>query len=273
LNTAGKMSIYAQGKKLGARAAALLTPAWADSDFVALTAACALSKMDPLDLMVVMTNEANLEPSARNPRSKDRWPIAVGLNQINQIAATAMGLITKGDDAGWQKLADAIVAMRPSDQIPIVLTYFNTTARGKAGLSWPSATQIYLANAGGGLSMIPVQDSTVIYRAGTAEYEGNTGLDLDGKGTITGKDLRIVCDRMTTTAVYQAAAFRWALPSLRQGYRYGWAAGTSRQPAAAASSIPAGLDADFYAAAYLEAYEAGFHAPVGSTTTFPTYLT
>lgn len=266
-----KKLAYQRGKALGSKAAALLTPAWSDADFTVLANACRTAKMDPLDFMLVSTNEANLEPSARNPRTLSKWPIAVGLNQINQPAAVSMGLIPQGDDAAWKKLASDMVSMTPGQQVPISISYFANTARGKAGLPWPNAVQIYMANAGGGLSMLPSTDETVIYQGGTPEYDGNKGLDRGDKGSITVKDLRLVLEDMATTPIFNAAAFRYALPSLRAGFVAGWKDAQARLPTAFAS-VPAGLEPDFFKLAYLEGYDEGQRAPAGSTTTLPSYL-
>ena len=278
MNLDSKKSVYEDAKKIGLRAAQFLTPAWADADFVSLSNICAKNKMDPADLAAVFTSEANADPTARNPRNKNDWPIAVGLNQLTRVAAAAAGLIPQeavpGDQSNfgaWKAFADSVIKMSVAQQLPLVDNYYASAKWSKAGNVWKSAAKIYAYNAAAGTDMRDIDDGSLIYAKGTPEYAGNTGLDLDGVGGVTGKDLRLAIETMWGRPVYQALFLRLGAQALRAGYAKGWQDGNSHMPVDYTGWSSGSFD--FYQVGYDDGYQAGQMAPGGSTFSFPTYLT
>jgi hypothetical protein len=271
-----KRRIYNDAKPLGMRVATSMTPSWSDQDFEALRATATQLRMDAPDLLTVLVSESHtLEPSARNPADPNAWPIAVGLNQITRSAAAASGLIaqetTRGSNFGaWCDFADKTLASTPGQQMPILAAYYGASQWTRAGKPWPDAVKIYAFNAGGGDETKPVDDTTVIYAAGSPGYEGNKALDLDGSGEITGKDLRIAVDYHQRSPLFHAALLRLAAPSARAGYVQGYKDGQVRL--APAPILASGLDGDFYRLGYEDGYALGLRAPSGSTTTLPDWL-
>lgn len=278
MNRDKKLEIYSSAKRIGLHAAKLLSPQWSDADFVALDALSKKNLMDASDLLTVLVSESHdLNPAARNPHNKYDWPIAVGLNQITRTAAASAGLIpgekVPGDQSNfdsWKIFADKVVAMTVSEQLPIVDTYYAKNPRTLAGKPWPSATQIYAANAAASFSVSDVSDNTVIYPKGSPGYLGNTGLDLDGSGEITGKDMRLAVEYHQTTPLYQAAFLRLGAPAIRAGYLKGWQDAAGRFPSNPSTTLP--VDGDFFAVGYLDGFDAGSRAPANAPGTLPAYL-
>lgn len=268
-----KQDVLASAKKLGVTQAQILTSAWSDADFAAFDAMARALLMDPFDLLAVIASESHtLLPSARNPADPSGWPIAVGLNQLTRVAAYAAGLTPDSSLATWKAFADAVVKAPVAGQIPMIRAYYAAMPWTKAGRRWGSAAKIYAANAGGGPAMVDVNDDTVIFPEGSAEYEGNKGLDVDGKGGLTGRDMRLAVEYHWRTPLYQAALLRMAAPALRLGYQKGWVDGQARLPRTTTTFDA--VDPDFYAIAYNDGYDAGFRVPVtGALPKLPDYLT
>ncbi len=273
-----KRSVYDDAKKNGLRAAQLLTPSWSDADFVAFGAMSAKNRIDPFDLLTVVTSESStLDPSARNPRNLNDWPIAVGLNQLTRVAASSAGLIPSekvpGDQSNfpdWKKLADSIVKMTVAQQLPLIDQYYGAARWTNAGKVWGSAAKIYAYNAAAGTDMRDIDDGSLIFGAGSPEYMGNQGLDIDGKGGITGKDLRLAVEFHWSRPLYQAAFLRMAVPSLRAGYLQGWKDGLNRFPlnrSAYGDATP-----DLFAIGYDDGYATGSQQPVNAVFSLPSYL-
>lgn len=279
MTPAEKKALYVNAKKLGMRAAVLLTPSWSDADFVAFDAMARANRADPPDLLNVIASESHtLEPSARNPVDPGSWPIAVGLNQLTRTAAAASGLIPQETWAGsksnlgaWKVFADGVVKMTVGQQIPVVGAYYAASPWTKAGRAWPNAAKIYAYNAAGGTAMKDLTDDTVIYAEGTPEALANRGLDVDGKGGITGRDLRLAVEYHRRTPLLQAAFLRLMAPSLRAGFVAGWTAGKAHATYAP-TVAPVGVDADMYAIGYAEGYPAGALAPPGAVASLPAHL-
>jgi len=278
MDLTSKKSVYEDAKKLGLRTAQFLTPSWADADFVTLSNICAKNKMDPADLAAVFTSESNADPTARNPRNKNDWPIAVGLNQLTRVAAAAAGLIPKAspsDDTSnygdWKAFADSVLKMSVAQQLPLVDNYYASAQWTKAGNPWKSAAKIYAYNAAAGTDTRDIDDGSVIYPVGSVGYKGNPGLDLDGVGGITGKDLRYAIESMWARPVYQALFLRLGAQALRAGYAKGWQDGNSHMPVDYTGWTVGGYD--FYQVGYDDGYRTGQMTPGGSTFSFPAYLT
>lgn len=276
MTPAEKKATYYLASKLGLRNAVLLTSWWTDGDFMALVSMSATLGTDPYDLLVVMASEASLSPSARNPLDKSAWPVAVGLNQVTRVAAAATGLIPKektpGDGsnmADWKKYADAVVQMSVSQELPIVAAFYAGSERVKAGKTWPNAESIYAFNAAGITS--DVTDATTVYPAGSPGYAGNAGLDIDGSGSVTVKDLRLQIAEVRTRPLYLAAFLRMGILALRAGHRKGFEDAQARNPANT-TTFDSSFDAGMFAAAYEDGYRVGASSAVGTKYERPAYL-
>jgi hypothetical protein len=277
MNTDSKKTVYETAKRLGLRSSQILTPSWSDADLVTLAGICAKNRMDPYDLLAVFTSESGADPTARNPRNKNDWPVAVGLNQLTRVAAAAAGLIPKAtaeDDTSnyseWKTFADSVVKMSVAQQLPLVDNYYASAQWTKAGNVWKSAAKIYAYNAAAGTDNRDIDDGSVVYSPGTPGYNGNTGLDLDGVGGITGKDLRRAIETMWERPVYQALFLRLGAPTLRQGYQKGWTDAVGRYPSNASLSVVG--DPGIYQAGYDDGYQAGSMAPANAAFALPSYL-
>jgi hypothetical protein len=270
-----KQSIFQDAKRQSLRAAQLLTPAWTDEDFVAFEAMAKKNRMDPFDLLTVITSESHdLEPSARNPRNRYEWPIAVGLNQLTRAAAAGAGLIpgekVPGDQSNfpdWKKFADEVVKMTVGKQIPIIDAYYQASPWTRAGNEWKTATKIYAYNAAAGTAMRDIDDRSIIATPGSAEYPGLAGLGTDSRGNVTGRTIRGAIEFHWDTPLYQAAFLRLGAPSMRMGWQQGWQDGSARMPRSAASFEAPNLD--MYAIGYNEGYAA---AQMGLDKKLPAYL-
>jgi len=180
-------------------------PWWTDDDFRAFVAMSQRLRMNPADLLIVLYSESGLRPDARNPRSRSLPPIAIGLNQIVHSTARSMGM----SDAQWNNLLNLSVAY----QLPIVERYFNGLQWVRAGNTFHSAAQVYLANFAPAKLSLGTDPDIVLYTRGKdgQSYELNKGLDHGNKGFITLRDMGITVQNNA-----RAATFLAALDRLRQ---------------------------------------------------------
>jgi hypothetical protein len=102
----------------------------------------------------------------------DRRP---GLIQFIESTAKSLGTTTA-----------AIRQMSAVEQLPLVEKFFQMSM----GKKIPDRIEDYILAPLGRPDMIGKPDATVIYEAGSPEYEANKSLDRDGDGAITVGDMR-----------------------------------------------------------------------------------
>lgn len=169
---------------------------WTEADYRALIqAANEIGANDVYELAVPLYGESNMEPSAYYHTPSD--PQAIGLNQITPVAAKAMGITP----TEWMSL----LAMTPVEQLPYVV---RSLRAGVGARKLPTATEIYIANFAPGYIGCATDPSCVLYskEKSPAAYEGNKGLDVDKKGTITVSDIQRYIARIRNTIGYKAHA-------------------------------------------------------------------
>ncbi len=180
-----------------------LTKDWTDEDFEELYDIAKRLRMNPPDLLLVLTSESNLKPSAVNRRKGDGFPIAVGLNQLT-TAANKSAKIT--EDQRIELMNKPV-----SYQLPLVENYFKATSWYQAGKSFDHAGAIYEANFAPGRMFSRGTDiKTVLYEKDKdgVFYTQNQGLDKSNKGYITVGDLVEYMRRTSKTPMFQAGLTR-----------------------------------------------------------------
>lgn len=169
---------------------------WTDADFFTLDKDATDLRMNPPDYLLMMNAESKLSPSAKNPLSG-----AVGLNQLTSAANYAAGITEDFRVNQYDKLNVA-------EQLPYVKRYFSNMAWTKAGLRYDHVGQVWQANfAPGTMLSRGTGPDVVMYSSGPA-YEKNKGLDVEGKGYITVRDLTRHLAAVSKTALYKSALSR-----------------------------------------------------------------
>jgi len=192
--------------------AAILTPWWNDEDFVELARICDGLKMNPADLLLVMTAESGLNPGVCNPPNEKcqvigGHPVAVGLIQFTKVANGGVGI-------SEYERQNVLPTMSVAQQLPLVEKYFQAQPWTRAGNEYANAGNVYQAVFAGG-TMINRGTSldTILYDSvkNKKAYDSNH-LDLTGKGYINVQDLvdymRRVSTNKGTREIYQAGLAR-----------------------------------------------------------------
>lgn len=125
---------------------------------------------DPSGIALVISEESGFNPAAKNPGGS-----ASGLIQFIESTAKLLGTTTA-----------AIRQMSAEQQLPLVERFFQMTLKGKI----PDRIEDYILAPLGRPDLIGKPDDTVIFEQGSPEYDANTALDRDHKGTITVGDMR-----------------------------------------------------------------------------------
>jgi len=169
---------------------------WNDADFITLDRDAIDLKMNPPDYLLMMNAESKLDPAIKNPLSG-----AVGLNQLTSAADSAAGVTEDFRVNQYSKLSVA-------EQLPYVKRYFSNMAWTKAGLKYDNVSQVWQANfAPGTMLSKGTGPDVVMYSSGDA-YEKNKGLDVEGKGYITVRDLTRHLAAVSKTDLYKSALAR-----------------------------------------------------------------
>lgn len=198
-----------------------LTPEWSEADLKLVEVIGERLGLPAEELVLPLASESKLDPRARNPRDPKAWPLAVGLAQFTRAAAMGMGLVPvekPGDEesrraslAAWKDLAPTILASSVAMQLYLFERYLLSTGFEAAGGKWDSAARVYQAIAAPS-SLNPKiknpEPSTVIFPKGSAGYEGNKALDLNGDGEITFGDLQAAVGAMRKHPVVAAVLYR-----------------------------------------------------------------
>lgn len=167
---------------------------WGASDWKELAAIAGRLRMNPADLLLVLTSESRLDPTAVNPRGSSH-PTAVGLNQLTSAANGTVGIT---EDTRLK-----VPSMDVSDQLPLVERYFRGIDWFKTGKSYPDAGVVYEANFAPAKMARGMSSDTVLYtKEDGGAYEQNKGLDTTGKGYIALGDLRMLLRRTINTPEY-----------------------------------------------------------------------
>ena len=197
------------GETMTLEEARLLTPAWTATDFLQLQNVCNDIRCKPEDLLLVLCSESRLRPDARNPQDPEKWPQAVGLNQVTFMALQMLGTLKADQKDQWPKVAQQILDTPVGGQLELVRQYFNATPWGREGHAWSSAAKLYQANAAPSTLFSGEDKSTVIYPEGSDAYNGNQGLDIiKDDGGITMGDLAAAVNYFRNTPLYKAAILR-----------------------------------------------------------------
>lgn len=162
---------------------------WTLADEQAEIATAKALRMRPLDLLVTMYSESRLQPWANNAG------IAVGLIQITPGAAKAMGMTEA------ERLA--LVTKSPAEQMPYVAKYFHAVAGDR---SYADAGEVYQALAAPGTFSRGSANDVVLYPAGSQAAAANIGLDRDGDGAVTMRDLRTHLAELASQDAFRRAA-------------------------------------------------------------------
>ena len=199
-SSAAKKPTY-QLKAMDENQAQKFTPSWTDEDFKKLNSIAVGNRMNPADLLLILTSESGLNPKAVNRRS-DGFPIAVGLNQLT---TAANGLVGISEDERVD-----IPNQSVNYQLDLVNRFFSGLQWTKAGKSYDNAGVIYEANfAPGRMTSRGTSLDAVLYDTGDGvSYTQNKQLDKDGKGKITVGDLVEYMRTVSDKAVYNAALQR-----------------------------------------------------------------
>lgn len=186
-------------------AAYKLMPGWKDGDFAALDRLCADIGCKAEDLLLVLTSESKIDPTAVN-RNSSGWPIAVGLNQLSRAPATALGLVPKGDMDAWKTFAEAFIKKPVAEQLPIVLQYYKSVPYGAMGKPYHSPAKLYQANAAPSTMFMGDETGTVLYPYGSDSFTQNKPLWILRKpaGIVFG-DLKAATDWHRSNPIYKAA--------------------------------------------------------------------
>jgi len=179
-----------------------LTKDWADDDFVNLYDIAKRLRMNPADLLLVLTSESGLKPYAVNRRS-DGFPIAVGLNQLT-TAANSSAKITETERL-------EIPTKPVSYQLPLIENFFSSSAWFKSGKSFDHAGAIYEANfAPARMFQRGTDLKTILYEESKdgVFYTQNKQLDTAKKGYITVGDLVDYMRRVSKDITYIAGLTR-----------------------------------------------------------------
>lgn len=189
--------------------ARVLTPFWTDDDFRALRGWCSKIDCDPEELLLVLTSESRLRPDAMNPATG--FPLAAGLNQMTRIAFQAIDKLPKDDNQAKQlfpALAWATAKMSVAAQFDsVVVPYFLKVRESFKGKWTPAG--LYMANAAPSQMNKSTDVNAVIYPKGSAAYDGNKGLDTNGDGQVTTRDLQNAVEYHRETPEYVAAKYRF----------------------------------------------------------------
>jgi hypothetical protein len=151
---------------------------WTNADLRALAALAKRLRMNPADLLLVLTAESLLDPRSTNPYG------AYGLNQLTKAAA---GLVGYAPDR-----ISEVASLPVSRQLPLVERYFAGLGWTKAGKTWPHAPAVYEGNFAPARMLSRGTSMGVVLYSRDAEpgaYKANYQLDVDNKGTITVGDL------------------------------------------------------------------------------------
>jgi hypothetical protein len=185
---------------------------WTDADFRTLVDASHRLSLNPADLLLIMTSESGLNPSAAY-RGKDGRVIAGGLNGMTEAGAGAGGLTV----AQIQDFPSWSVAQ----QLPVVERFMHTALSGVAPPD--NAAVLYAYNfAPGHVRSRGTSLDTVLYTKGVdgAAYDLQAVVDHGSKGYITIRDLSYWLSDVangTGPAVNKSksAAYKGALARLR----------------------------------------------------------
>jgi len=195
-----------------------LTAAWTDIDFKTLDAMSKRLKMNTPDLLLVLTSESGLKPTAVYRRASDGFPVAVGLNQLTSAANGAAGIT----EVQRVELLEKPVSF----QLPIIERMFSNMAWTKSGKSYDNAGVIYAMNfAPSRVVSRGTALTTVLYEQGKdgVFYDQNKQLDTGKKGKITVGDLVEYMRRVSSSETYKAGLTR--LRAAVGGYGGGGAGG------------------------------------------------
>jgi hypothetical protein len=198
-----------------------LTPEWSEADLKLVEVIAERLGSTAEEVLLPLASESKLDPRARNPRDPKAWPLAVGLAQFTRAAAMAMGLVPSekpGDAASrnaslaaWKQLAPTILSSSVAMQLYLFERYLLSTGFEARGGKWDSAARIYQAIAAPATldpKISKPTSDTIIYPEGSAGYEGNKALDLDGDGKITFGDLEKAVGYMKKHPSVVAALYR-----------------------------------------------------------------
>ena len=157
-------------------------PEWFPNDWQTLVAIGGRVGINPADLTLVLTSESGLHPWAQNPRVSDA-PVATGISQFTSASNSATGLTEA------QRIA--LVKQPVSVQLPLVERFYNSLAWTKQRKGYPNAGVVYAANYVPGRLLMRGSslDTVLVSEADGPMYSQNKGLDVNGDGTITIRDL------------------------------------------------------------------------------------
>jgi len=137
---------------------------------------------DPSGIALVIYSESRFIPSAHNPLPGSS---ATGLLQFIESTAKMLGTTTA-----------AIAKMSAEEQLPLVEKYFQMTLKGKV----PDRFEDYYFPVLGRSDLVGKPDDTIIWSAGSEEYDNNKGLDGNKDGVITVGDIRNHMDALAKKA-------------------------------------------------------------------------
>jgi len=190
-----------------------LTPFWTDQNFRDLVSWCQTIECEPEDILLVFTSESRLRPDVMAPKTGS--PVAVGLNQMTRIAFQSIGKLPSGSASNDDKakalfpaIAFATAKMQVKDQIEQVITPYFAQIRKTYKGPW-TPTALYMANAAPSMMNKATDPDAVIYAKGSEAFAQNQGLDTNGDGQITTKDLMNAVNYHNETPEYVAAKYRF----------------------------------------------------------------
>jgi len=121
--------------------------------------------INPNFLMAVMAFESNIDPKATNKSG------ATGLIQFTETTAKALGTTT-----------EKLRGMTAEQQLDYVEKYFSMVMKQR-GSSLSTLEDVYMAVLQP--SAVGKPNSAVLFRKGSKEYDGNSGLDANKDGSVT----------------------------------------------------------------------------------------
>lgn len=174
--------------------------AWSDADLLAFRAMAHRLGLNPADLLLVLYSESALKPSAA-ARNADGYPVAVGLNQITPVAATALGMTEdqRLDMVNWSV----------AGQLPFVERSLSLS--GVTRYDLPDAGALYVGNfaparlARGFGGLVVLYDS----KKDPDAYASNKVLDREKKGWINAENMRQVLRTNAARPDFKAALERY----------------------------------------------------------------
>jgi hypothetical protein len=192
---------HLQGAVELARTGASGIDVWTDQDLLDFRAMAQRLNLRPADLLLVLFCESGLKPWAATPaKTKDGYPVAVGLNQITSILNSSLGL----DEESRAALLDKPV----SEQLPYVERSLRLFA-GKYAL--PDAGALYTLNFAPARLAKGADGNVVLYdsKVDPGAYNSNRPADIGNKGFINIEDMRIALRRNANNPGFLAALGRY----------------------------------------------------------------